>query len=276
MSTNPAKPQQKKNAATGATLFAYLAIPISLVVCILIFKFVMGDGSHFEGGSSENHPLPGDYLGMVYKGGFVVPVLMTLFLLVVTFSIERGITLAMAAGKKSNDAFVRSIQKLLEAGETQKAIAECDKQKGSLANVVRAGLEKYEAMEKDAHMDKEQKILAIQKQLEETTTLELPGLERNLVIIATISNVATLFALLGTVLGMIRAFAALSNSGSPDSAALATGISEALINTAIGIATSAIAILMYNFFTTRIDKLTYAIEEAGYSIVQNFAANHSK
>lgn len=276
MSTNPAKPQQKKNAATGATLFAYLAIPISLVVCILIFKFVMGDGSHFEGGSSENHPLPGDYLGMVYKGGFVVPVLMTLFLLVVTFSIERGITLAMAAGKKSNDSFVRSIQKLLEAGETQKAIAECDKQKGSLANVVRAGLEKYEAMEKDAHMDKEQKILAIQKQLEETTTLELPGLERNLVIIATISNVATLFALLGTVLGMIRAFAALSNSGSPDSAALATGISEALINTAIGIATSAIAILMYNFFTTRIDKLTYAIEEAGYSIVQNFAANHSK
>lgn len=276
MSTNPAKPQQKKNAATGATLFAYLAIPISLVVCILIYKFVMGDGSHFEGGSSENHPLPGDYLGMVYKGGFVVPVLMTLFLLVVTFSIERGITLAMAAGKKSNDAFVRSIQKLLEAGETQKAIAECDKQKGSLANVVRAGLEKYEAMEKDAHMDKEQKILAIQKQLEETTTLELPGLERNLVIIATISNVATLFALLGTVLGMIRAFAALSNSGSPDSAALATGISEALINTAIGIATSAIAILMYNFFTTRIDKLTYAIEEAGYSIVQNFAANHSK
>ncbi len=276
MSTNPAKPQQKKNAATGATLFAYLAIPIALVVCILIFKFVMGDGSHFEGGSNENHPLPGDYLGMVYKGGFVVPVLMTLFLLVVTFSIERGITLAMSAGKKSNDTFVRAIQKFLEVGDTKSAIAECDKQKGSLANVVRAGLEKYEAMEKDSHMDKEQKILAIQKQLEETTTLELPGLERNLVIIATISNVATLFALLGTVLGMIRAFAALSNSGSPDSAALATGISEALINTAIGIATSAIAILMYNFFTTRIDKLTYAIEEAGYSIVQNFAANHSK
>ena len=73
---------------------------------------------------------------------------------------------------------------------------------------------------------------------------------------------------------MIRAFAALANAGAPDSAALATGISEALINTAIGIATSAIAIIMYNLFTTRIDKLTYAIEEAGFSIVQTFAANN--
>jgi biopolymer transport protein ExbB len=272
MSTQNAAKKQK--SGSGATIFAYLVIPVALIVCEIIFHKVFGDGSHFEGGTNEGHPLPGDYLGVVYKGGFVVPLLMTLFLLVFTFSIERGLALIKSAGKKSNDAFVRMIQKMLGEGKVAEAIAECDKQGGSLANVVQAGLHKYQVMMTEEKMDKEQKMLAIQKELEETTALELPGLEKNLVVIATISNIGTLIALLGTVLGMIRAFAALANAGAPDSAALATGISEALINTAIGIATSAIAIIMYNLFTTRIDKLTYAIEEAGFSIVQTFAANN--
>jgi len=272
MSTQNAATKQK--SGNGATIFAYLVIPVALIVCEIVFHKVFGDGSHFEGGTNEGHPLPGDFLGVVYKGGFVVPLLMTLFLLVFTFSIERGLALIKSAGKKSNDSFVRMIQKMLGEGNVSGAIAECDKQGGSLANVVQAGLHKYQVMMTEEKMDKEQKMLAIQKELEETTALELPGLEKNLVVIATISNIGTLIALLGTVLGMIRAFAALANAGAPDSAALATGISEALINTAIGIATSAIAIIMYNLFTTRIDKLTYAIEEAGFSIVQTFAANN--
>jgi biopolymer transport protein ExbB len=80
--------------------------------------------------------------------------------------------------------------------------------------------------------------------------------------------------LLGTVLGMIRAFAALANAGAPDAVALASGISEALINTAFGIGTAAIAIVAYNYFTTRIDKITYSIDEAGASIVQTYASKH--
>jgi biopolymer transport protein ExbB len=85
------------------------------------------------------------------------------------------------------------------------------------------------------------------------------------------ASVSTLVALLGTVLGMIKAFSALGNAGAPDSVALANGISEALINTALGIANSAVAIIMYNVFTTKIDKITYTIDEAGFSIVQTFA-----
>jgi biopolymer transport protein ExbB len=123
-------------------------------------------------------------------------------------------------------------------------------------------------------MTKEQKLVAIQKDVEESTALELPSLEQNLVILATISSIATLMGLLGTVLGMIRAFAALANAGAPDSVALATGISEALINTAFGIATAALAIIFYNFYTTKIDKITYSIDEAGFSIVQTFSATH--
>ena len=73
---------------------------------------------------------------------------------------------------------------------------------------------------------------------------------------------------------MIKSFQALAASGAPDSTALSTGISEALINTAFGIGTGALAVISYNFYTNKIDNLTYAIDEIGFSIVQTFAATH--
>jgi biopolymer transport protein ExbB len=163
---------------------------------------------------------------------------------------------------------------LLDAGRVEEAKTECDNQKGSVANVIKSGLVKYQQVEKENGISKEQQVLAIQKEVEEATSLELPSLEQNLVILATISSVSTLMGLLGTVIGMIKSFAAMANAGAPDSVQLANGISEALINTAFGIGTAAIAIIGYNFFTTKIDKLTYSIDEAGFSIVQTYAANH--
>jgi biopolymer transport protein ExbB len=140
--------------------------------------------------------------------------------------------------------------------------------------VVQAGLKAYRQMESDKGLDKEHKVATIQKEIEEATTLELPMLSKNLVIISTIASIATLMGLLGTVIGMIRAFAALAQAGSPDATALATGISEALINTGLGIFTSALAIVFYNYFTNKIDSITYGIDEAGYSIVQSFTARN--
>ena len=123
-------------------------------------------------------------------------------------------------------------------------------------------------------IDTDQKILSIQKEIEEATALELPMLEKNLVFLSSIASVATLFGLFGTVLGMIRSFAAMATAGAPDAAALAAGISEALINTALGIGTSAIAIIAYNFFTTIIDGITYSIDESGFTLTQSFASNY--
>lgn len=266
------KAQVKNNS--GKALFSYLVIPVALVIAIAVFKFVMGDGSHFQEGNNENAPIPGDFLGVIYKGGFIVPILMTLLLTVITFSIERFFTISSAAGKGSMVNFISSIKSYLSNGQMQEAFAACDKQKGSVANVVRSVLEKYQDVENDNNMTKEQKIADIQKSVEEATALELPGLEQNLVILATISSVATLLGLLGTVIGMIRAFSAMANAGAPDSVALSTGISEALINTAFGIGSAAVAVIMYSFFTTKIDKLTYSIDEAGYSIVQTYNAKH--
>ena len=272
---NAPKPIMAKKESSGSSIFASSSIVICVLIGFLLWKFVMGDASNFEGGDAANgHPLPGNYFGMVYKGGFIVPVLMGMLLMVIIFSFERFFVINKATGKSNADAFVKNIQKFLSEGHVDSAVAECDKQEGSVANVIKAGLMRYKEMEQDAKMNTEQKCLAIQKDIEEATALEMPMLEQNLTVIATLVSVGTLMGLLGTVTGMIKAFSALSSAGSPDQATLANGISEALINTATGISTSALAIIMYNVFTSKIDKLTYSIDEAGFSIVQTYASTH--
>ncbi|RYX87040.1 MotA/TolQ/ExbB proton channel family protein [bacterium] len=234
----------------------------------------MGDPSHYKGGDVNAEPANGDYFGVVHKGGPIVPVLMTFLLCVIIFSIERFVVIGKASGSGNVDAFIKKVQAYLNSGNIEAASAECDKQKGSVANVIKSGLKKYREMELETNMDVDQKCLAIQKDIEEATSLEMPMLEQNLTIIATLVSIGTLTGLLGTVTGMIKAFAALASSGAPNQAALATGISEALINTALGIFTSTLAVIAYNYFTSKIDTLTYAIDETGFSIVQTYAASH--
>ena len=261
--------------------FTVAVIVISFVIAYLVYKYIMGAPINFEGGydliknkvpTDKWHPIPGNYLAMIFKGGWIVPLLMCILLVLITFSIERGITLARAGGKGRINVFVKDLQDYLANDKIEEAIVACDKQKGSLANVMKAGLLRYRVLQKDITLSKDQKILALQKEFEEATALELPLLSRNLVILSTIASISVLIGLMGTVLGMIRAFAALAQAGAPDALALATGISEALINTAFGIGGSTLAIIMYNFYSTQIDSFTFKIDEAGFSLVQSFAA----
>lgn len=274
MSNPSVKPEKAASSGSFNRLFASILIPVALVIGILVFKYILGNPINFENGNPDGHPLPGNYLGMMYKGGLMVPVLMASMMIVIAVIIERFISIGVASGKGSIPVFVRKIKGLLDRNDISGAIKECDGQRGSVGNVIREGLNKYNTMAALPGMEKDQKILAIQKEIEEATALELPMLEKNLVILATFASVATLMGLLGTVLGMIRAFSAIATAGAPDAVALSTGISEALINTALGIGTSALAIISYNYFTTKIDGLTYGIDEAGFSIAQNFAAKH--
>lgn len=256
-------------SSKSSNFFAGLTIVICLVIGFLVWKFVMGHPSNFENNDPEGHPLPGNYLGMVYKGGFIVPALMGLFLMAVVFSFERFFVISKAAGKGNVEAFVKNVQVLIGQGKIDEAMNECDAQQGSVANVVKAGLIKYQEVRKEG-FDSEKATESIQKEIDEATSLEMPMLEKNMTIIATLVSIGTLMGLLGTVSGMIKAFSGLAAAGAPDQAALATGISEALINTATGIGTSTLSIIMYNVFTSKIDKLTYSIDEAGFAITQAY------
>jgi biopolymer transport protein ExbB len=254
-------------------VFAASAILIAFVVSYLLFINVMGNPVNFEGGNPNGHAMEGNYLGIIYKGGFIVPILMTCVLTLFIFIFERTITLSRAKGKGRLNSFVRTLQQLLAEDKIEEAMEACDKQRGSLANVMKAGLTRYRDLQKDKELEKDQKILSIQKSFEEATALELPMLAKNMVIFSTLASVSVLIGLIGTVLGMIRAFAALAQSGAPDALALSQGISEALVNTAFGITGSTLAILAFNYFTSTIDDYTFKIDESGFSLTQNFAAS---
>jgi biopolymer transport protein ExbB len=258
---------------TLQNVFAVSAILIAFVVSYLLFIKIMGNPVNFEGGNPHGQPLEGNFLGIIFKGGFIVPVLMTCVLTLIIFVIERVITLSRAKGKGRLNSFVHNLQNLLAEDKIEEAMEACDRQKGSLANVMKAGLLRYRDLQKDTELEKDQKIVSIQKSFEEATALELPMLSKNMVIFSTLASVSVLIGLIGTVLGMIRAFAALAQSGAPDALALSQGISEALVNTAFGITGSTLAILAFNYFSSTIDAYTFKIDEAGFSLIQNFAAS---
>jgi len=273
MANAPTKPTTvKKESSSASGMFATLTIPICIIVSIILFVFIFGDHSHYKGGDVDGGE-PDDVFGIIHRGGYLVPLVMAYVLMVIVFSIERFIVIGKASGTSSVDVFVRKVQGFLSSGNIDAASAECDKQQGSVANVIKSGLKKYKEMETEATLDVDQKTLAIQKDIEEATALEMPMLEQNLTIIATLVSIGTLTGLLGTVVGMIKAFHELAGTGA-NTSALSSAISEALVNTALGISTSALSIVMYNVFTSKIDGLTYAIDETGFSIVQTFAATH--
>jgi biopolymer transport protein ExbB len=260
-----------KNALQS--IFAVVAIIIAFIVSYILFTQIMGNPANFEGHNPKMSPLEHNYLGIIYKGGFIVPILMTCVLVLIIFIFERIITLVIARGRGGLSTFVYKIQNLLSEDKIEEAMDACDKQKGSLANVMKAGLLRYRDLQHDRELEKDQKILSIQKAFEEATALELPMLSKNMVMFSTLASISVLIGLIGTVLGMIRAFGALAQSGAPDALALATGISEALVNTAFGITGSTLAIIAFNFFSSTIDSYTYKIDEAGFSLTQNFAAS---
>jgi biopolymer transport protein ExbB len=254
-------------------VFATGAILVAFIIAYYLFTQIMGNPVNFEGGNPKGTPIQGNYLGIIFKGGYIVPILMTCLLVLIIFIFERLITLSRAKGKGRLNTFVRNLQTLLAEDKIEDAMAACDKQKGSLANVMKAGLTRYRELQKDKDLEKDQKILSIQKSFEEATALELPMLSKNMVIFSTLASISVLIGLIGTVLGMIRAFAALAQAGAPDALALATGISEALVNTAFGITGSTLSIIAFNYFSTTIDSFTFKIDEAGFSLTQTFAAS---
>ena len=267
------KAAPKKSEGFQGVRGAFWIIVVCAVIAVLLFNFWMGREANFADASKET---PINVWGTIFKGGVIVPVIHTLLLTVLALSIERWLALKTAFGKGALPKFVANIKAALNANDFNKAQQLCDAQKGSVANVVSASLNAYKEMESTAGIKKAQKVAKIQQAHEEASQLEMPTLTMNLPMIATIVTLGTLTGLLGTVVGMIRSFSALSAGGGADSAALSAGISEALINTAFGIGTSWCAVVAYNYYTNKVDKLTFALDEVGYSIAQTYEANHAE
>ncbi len=241
---------------------------VIFVTILLIVAF--GVGVFIWAGIFKSAP-DGTLLHTMYKGGPLVIALIALLVMLFGFIIERSITLyRVAAGRASVQSFFKRVVNAIQADDYDGAIAACDKQKGTVANILRAGIERFNALRQDPAITFEKKIAETQRAIEEANALEVPLLERNLIALSTIASIATMVGLLGTTIGMIRAFAATGSKtgGVINAEQLATGISEALVNTAGGLANAIIGIVAYNFFVNKVDAFNYTIDEASYEVVQ--------
>jgi biopolymer transport protein ExbB len=272
--TTKAAAPAKKNSGFGGIKAAWIILVICALLGYGVWYFVMGNPDNFIGGDREGHPA--NLLGTVYKGGFVVGLILTLLFTVICLGIERFFAIRTASGKINLAKFTAQVKDLIKAQKFDEADKLCDKMQGSVANVVKASIKMYQTVEGDDTLKKAAKIAKIQQAHEEATQLEMPTLQMNLPMVATIVSLGTLTALFGTVLGMIGSFQALSAGGGADSMALSAGISEALVNTASGILTSWVATVVYNFFSNKIDKLTFALDEIGYTIAATYDSNHNE
>ena len=218
-----------------------------------------------------NLPALGPIGDQMKKGGPLVAMLILLLILETAFIIERTWSLRKAQGNGSMPEFLNNVRKKLHDSDVDGAIKLCGQQRGSAANVIRAGLERYQQARAEG-APREKIVADTQAAIQEANGLEVPLLERNLIALSTIASVATMVGLLGTVLGMIRSFAALGHSGAVDAQKLAVGISEALINTAGGLFIAIGGIVTYNVFVTRVDNFNYMMDEASYEAVQLLAS----
>jgi len=237
---------EQEEVAVKQGLFMTIVSVVALGIAIAVYMF-----------------LP-DY---IKKGGPLVALLIMLSIMSVTLTFERLFTLNRARGKDPLPTFMMAVRKKIDAMDIEGAAQLCAKQRGSLANVLRAGLDRYSIV-RGANFDVKQRMDEVQKAMEEANMLEVPLLERNLIALATIASIATMVGLLGTVIGMIRSFAALGQTGSVDAVKLAVGISEALINTAGGLFVAIFSIVLYNVFVTMIDNFNYGMDEATLQVVE--------
>jgi biopolymer transport protein ExbB len=248
------------------TLFVTLNALVALAIGLFLFYGVF-------------KPSTTPIVHSIYKGGPLVVLLIMILIMLIVFVVERYLSLYRnAKGKSSVQIFFKKLITLLQNDDYDGAIAACDKQRGTTANVLRAGIERYREVRADKGIDSEKRIQLTQAAIEEANALEGPLLERNLIALSTIASIATMVGLLGTTIGMIRAFAATGNveGGVIDAQSLATGISEALVNTAGGLISGILGIFFYNFFVNKVDAFNYTTDEATFEVLQILKAKEGK
>lgn len=194
----------------------------------------------------------------IVDGGIVMWLLAAFFLVALVFIVERFIALTRA--KINVNEFLGKIRKSLIVNRSVKqAIKTCEDYRGPVASIMKAGLLKYGRPKED-----------VEKTVENAALFEMGRLERGLVVLATVANVAPLLGFLGTTTGMIKSFDALAEAGLSNPGLVAAGISEALLTTAGGLFVAIPAQLAYNFFMSRINKFVRDIETSTNMLMETF------
>lgn len=202
------------------------------------------------------------------QGGPLVALLIGLLILLFTYVVERFLTLRRAQGAEAHQSFIEKFRKAVLARDFSGAKKICDDQSGVVANILKSGIETY-VIQTQENAAREKKFAALDKAVTDATGRETPLLERNLIVLTTIASIGTMVGLLGTTIGMIRAFQAMGNTGAVDATKLAIGISEALFNTAFGLINAILGIVAHNFYVNKVDQFNYEIDSSALDMKES-------
>lgn len=198
------------------------------------------------------------FMKFMFDGGVVMWFLLAFSIISVAVMIERFWVLRKA--KINVNEFLAKLRKALIVNKSiRDAIKICEQYRGPLASIMKAGLLKYGQPKED-----------IEKTIETAALHEVGRLEKRLVILSSVANVAPLLGFFGTVSGMIQSFDALAEQGLSNPGAVAAGISEALITTAAGLLVAIPTQLAYNFFMNSINKSVRDIETSTNMLLETF------
>lgn len=195
---------------------------------------------------------------LMQKGGPMVYIIVLLSVIAVAVTLERIYNLARA--RVDSNKFMDSIMAVLKRNKIIEAIELCNKTPGPIAHIIKAGILKHDRSKPE-----------IKEAVEEAAQLEIPRMEKNIPILATIAHIAPLLGLLGTVMGMIKSFQVIQEkalSAAPvNPGDLAGGISEALLATVAGLVVAIPAYVAYNYLVSRVNSLVYDMERSATDLV---------
>ena len=163
--------------------------------------------------------------------------------------------------------FRADIESLLDGGRVDDAITRCEKTPGPVAAIIGVGLRRFLQMKRlrrGADVIEE----SVVKAMEDYSPHVVANLEKYIVILITVANIAPLFGFAGTVTGMINSFDAIAREGGMRPDVVADGIAEALITTAAGLLISIPALIAYNYYTARIERFVLDIQESATHLIE--------
>jgi biopolymer transport protein ExbB/biopolymer transport protein TolQ len=184
--------------------------------------------------------------------------------------------LAYSAAQKQSRTFAPLVAGALRDGKMDEAVHIAERHKKShLAKVITAGLQEFQAHQASAEISGED-IDATKRALDRAEAIVHADLKRGLSGLATIGATAPFVGLFGTVVGIINAFAGIAAESATGLAAVAGGISEALVATAIGLFVAIPAVWMFNFFTTRVEAFDIEMDNSSSELIDYFIKRTSK
>lgn len=204
-------------------------------------------------------------LQLLFEGGWALWVITACSIIALGVTLERWRTLRKA--DVDAEGLLEELSRELETGNVAGAIALCEKKGGPVGDTLGIGLRKLVFLERIGKKPEEieEGIVAA---MEDHGGHVVNFLERNLTILATIASLAPILGMMGTVVGMIRAFGSVAKAKAMTPEAVAGGIAEALLCTAGGLIVAAITTVEYNYFTTRVNRFVLQVQAAATKLVE--------